>query len=139
MTSAARLEGKYALDAATGCWVWSGAVSDKGKWVYGIVAHHGKLHMAHRVMYERKVGVIPVGLELDHLCRNTRCINPSHLEPVTHRENIARSVNFQASKTECVKGHPLSGENLYVKPNGNRECRICRKDQWRAYKERHAA
>lgn len=132
-----RLESKYVVDANSGCWTWTGATANKrDKWLYGIISVNRKLKMAHRVMYELKVGEIPEGLQLDHLCRNTRCINPAHLEPVTAKENIARSVNFQSSKTRCVNGHELAGPNLYVKPNGNRECRICRKSQWEAYKAR---
>lgn len=136
---ATRLAEKYVVNADTGCWQWTASTSNKrDKWVYGLISVRGALQMAHRVMYELARGPVPDGLELDHVCRNTRCINPDHLEAVTHKENIARSANFQASKTECVNGHALSGENLYVKPNGCRECRTCRKDQWRRYKERHA-
>lgn len=132
-----RLKSKYKVDAESGCWVWHGAFSNKrNKWLYGLISVDRKLKMAHRVMYEQTVGPIPDGLQLDHLCRNTKCVNPAHLEPVTAKENIARSINFQASKTRCVKGHELVGPNLYVKPNGNRECRICRKAQWEAYKVR---
>lgn len=132
-----RLESKYVVDASSGCWNWIGATANKrNKWVYGLIMVDRKLQMAHRAMYEQKVGKIPDGLQIDHLCRNTRCVNPDHLEPVTAKENIARSINFQSSKKQCVNGHELVGSNLYVKPNGNRECRICRKAQWEAYKAR---
>jgi hypothetical protein len=132
-----RLTSKYVVDAESGCWVWTGAFSNKrNKWLYGLILVEKKLRMAHRVMYEMKVGKIPEGLQLDHLCRNTKCINPAHLEPVTAKENIARSINFQSSKTQCINGHELAGPNLYVKPNGSRECRICRKVQWKMYKAR---
>jgi hypothetical protein len=36
------------------------------------------------------VGPVPEGLELDHLCRVTTCVRPSHLEPVTTGENVRR-------------------------------------------------
>jgi hypothetical protein len=77
---------------------------------------------AHRYVYERLVGPIPAGMTLDHLCRNRACVNPAHLEPVTGPENTRRAVALQ---THCLRGHPLSGPNLYCR-NGRRHCRECR-------------
>lgn len=84
-------ERDYEVDEATGCWIWLHGKSGAG---------YGQLHVkhsrprrmvyAHRVYYERHVGPVPDGLELDHLCRNPSCVNPEHLEPVTHAENIKR-------------------------------------------------
>lgn len=71
------------------CLVWRGQVNRKG---YGTISAGGsgcKVY-THRAMYEALVGPIPEGLEIDHLCRNTRCCNPNHLEPVTHSENMRR-------------------------------------------------
>lgn len=139
-TDLQRLEAKYVKDQQTGCWVWHAAVSPgpaSGKWVYGVMQFGGRMQMAHRISYQLYRGPIPAGKQLDHLCRNTRCVNPWHLEPVTAKENINRGVNAQLEKTHCPKGHALAGENLYQKPNGNRECRICRAEQWEAYKARH--
>jgi hypothetical protein len=114
----------------TGCWLWIGALSPKG---YGLVQYRGRQRRAHRVSYEVNVGPIPHGLVLDHLCRVRRCINPDHLEAVTIQENLARGLSFSAvnaQKTECVAGHPLSGENLIVASYGRgieRVCRECRR------------
>lgn len=70
------------------CWSWTAYRSKKG---YGSVATgHGKTALAHRHVYELLVGPIPAGLELDHLCLNTSCVNPDHLEPVTGAENLRR-------------------------------------------------
>lgn len=70
------------------CWVWTGTRrgTDYGRFCEGV----NKL--AHRVSYEHFVGPIPVGKEIDHLCRNTLCVNPRHLEAVSHRKNIARGL-----------------------------------------------
>lgn len=79
---------------------------------------------AHRVAYEEIMGPVPEGLELDHLCRTRSCVNPSHLEPVTHRENMNRGDVATRRKTHCPKGHPYDEENTGIY-NGYRNCRAC--------------
>lgn len=84
---------------------------------------------AHRWAYEHFVGPIPDGLQLDHLCRNTHCANPSHLEPVTAQENLRRSTNFVADnmrKTHCPTGHPYSDQNTRM-TSGKRTCIQCKR------------
>jgi HNH endonuclease len=72
-----------------GCWEWRGAVSDTG---YGCFEYErNRVMSAHRYSYLQLVGAIPSGLVLDHLCRNKRCVNPAHLEPVTQAENLRRA------------------------------------------------
>lgn len=92
------------------------------------VGDTGKTY-AHRWAYEHYVGPIPEGMHLDHLCRNRKCCNPDHLEPVTPRENILRGVApaaEHAKKTECPAGHKYEGDNLYLHPvKGQRICRAC--------------
>ena len=72
-----------------GCWIWIGAKHGSG---YGLVRGYPvrKSYLAHRLSYEHHVGPIPPGMELDHLCETKACVNPAHLEPVTHRQNIQR-------------------------------------------------
>lgn len=78
-----------ALDA---CWLWTGKMD--GKRQYGAFRYKrdGAVHykIAHRLAYELLIGPIPEGLVIDHLCRNGRCVNPDHLEPVTNRVNLRR-------------------------------------------------
>lgn len=109
-----------------GCWEWSGTMRPDG---YGVVWVAGRLVRAHRFFYEHHVGPIPDGLVLDHLCRNRRCVNPSHLEPVTHRENVMRGISpfaARSQQTHCKWGHELTGEGLYIHPQrGTRMCRTC--------------
>lgn len=104
---------------------------------YGIIRVDGKTCRAHRVMYELLVGKIPDGLHLDHLCGNTACINPAHLEPVTCKENLRRSkktwASINAAKTECPKGHPYTPENSQLDKNGHRCCKECGRIRSREY------
>lgn len=78
------------VEDPNGCWIWQRSLNNQG-YPIGTFARFGKkTALAHRVMYEQQVGPIPQGLELDHTCRVPACVNPSHLEPVTQRENIHR-------------------------------------------------
>ena len=110
-----------------GCWLWLGALSNG----YGRIGRYkGPCRPAHRVAYELYRGHIGKGLDLDHLCRNRRCVNPDHLEPVTRRENILRGETVPAknlAKTHCMRGHPLAGDNLrLIHKDGRRPYRFCR-------------
>lgn len=113
-----------------GCWLWRGRLNRIG---YGFCYADGRMQMAHRVVYERLVGPIPPELELDHLCRVRACVNPDHVEPVTHSENIRRAVpfsdwgGFQRAKTHCSKGHAFTPENTYLINGRWRQCRMCTK------------
>ena len=116
----------------TPCWVWQLGQVGAG---YGGEWDNGRRRMvsAHILAYERAFGPVPAGLELDHLCHVRLCINPDHLEAVTHAENVARSdyksSSFNAKKTHCPKGHPYAGANLYVEKSGTRRCRECRRQR----------
>ena len=130
-----RIEGKISPEPTSGCWLWTAAVLPDG---YAALWNGRRMAKAHRVIYELLRGPVPVGLDLDHLCRVRCCVNPDHLEPVTRRENIRRGVGPVAAhmaKTHCIYGHPFSGSNLIVyssKPH-HRRCRICTARHGRNY------
>jgi hypothetical protein len=112
------------VDKTGDCWEWTAARTN-GYGVFRIGGRKdGRLVPAHRHAYEELVGPIPNGLQIDHLCRNPACVNPSHLEPVTQKENILRGESWparNAAKDSC----PRCGDEFSVQVGG-RYCRRCR-------------
>lgn len=142
-TYAGDFDAKWQPDPISGCHIWNGP---KNKMKYGFVYGQftpgvglGRI-MAHRYAYERAHGPIPEGFVIDHLCRTPLCVNPAHMEVVTIAENVRRGVHSNTKVTHCPQGHPYAGENLYVKPSGQRLCKRCRRADhaWKRFEERMA-
>jgi hypothetical protein len=131
-----RLHAGYTV-AANGCWEWK-YVNWAG---YGGFRYDGRRMGAHRAAYELLVGPIPDGMDIDHLCRNRRCVNPAHLQPVTRSENLSRGEvgRWNTRKTHCPKGHPYSPANTYHDRRGWRGCRTCRQESSSNYQARKKA
>ena len=131
--------------ADNGCWLWIGAKYSNG---YGQTKIPGtrKFTGAHRLSYQIHISAIPNGLVLDHLCGNKGCVNPTHLEVVSQKENLRRAgttdrivamAHERHEAKHCSRGHLLDGENLYVYPNGkHRACKICMAMLRRSYQQK---
>src|ERR1035437_2346838 len=112
----------------SGCWEWTAGRNAKN---YGKFTTHGREVQPHRLAYEHWVAVIPDGLVLDHLCRNPPCVNPDHLEIITHRINILRGIGpcaNNARKTHCAKGHEYDESNTIHRRTGGRACKACKQE-----------
>lgn len=119
---------KISICKVTGCWHWLGHTNKVS--LYGQFWDGKRVVGAHVYSYIYHKGPVPEGLDLDHLCRVRRCVNPDHLEPVSRRENLLRGATFiaiAASKTSCIRGHEFTQENTYRAANGTRQCRQCRR------------
>lgn len=118
------------------CWNWTGAtvlgrVRKTVPIARGYFRDGKRGVLAHRWIYMQVVGEIPRGKELDHLCRNPLCVRPSHLEAVTHSENVKRGTSWHhlvdaaGEVTHCPQGHRYSEENTYTDKLNTRHCRNC--------------
>jgi hypothetical protein len=141
-TVAEHIDKRVYRDPNSGCWLWLGRVDEKGYARGGNKSYPGE-SKAHRLSYLYHVGPIPEGLELDHLCRVRSCVNPSHLEAVTHAENCRRgdykTNSSNGKKTHCPSGHEYTPANTILqqkKGGAGRKCRACRDSRNRSRYQR---
>src|SRR3990167_2214942 len=132
------LESMYVPEPNSGCWIWLGARTLRN---YPILQIEGMSQRAHRAVYEFYHGKVAHNLVIDHLCRNTLCVNPKHLEPVTSWINVKRGRAsppvLNAIKTHCINGHLFDETNTHI-VNDNRGgewryCRSCGRERARKY------
>lgn len=134
------------VDPTGFCWNWTAGKCGQGYGGFNVNSNAGRKKLqAHRVSYTTLVGPIPEGLEIDHLCRNTSCVNPDHLEPVTHTENQLRipdpvrgGIGLPSWVTSgknitgyCKHGHQYTEENTYYYKDGRTDCRTCKANRKR--------
>lgn len=111
---------------ARNCWEMPGEPEE-----YATFWLDGKVSGAHRIAWQRLVGPVAAGLDLDHGCRNKPCCNPAHLEPVTRQENIQRAfapLPDIAQRTHCSAGHELTTDNVIPSRVPYKRCKTCHVD-----------
>jgi hypothetical protein len=120
------------FDAHNDCWIWIGRMDRNG---YGRICVKNTLKLAHRVSHELFNGAIPSGYDIDHLCKNKKCVNPDHLKSLPKHEHYGQA---HRERTHCLAGHLLEGSNVHYRREGWRQCRICsrRRDATRRYKRK---
>lgn len=129
-----------------GCWLWVASIRPDGYGQFGITRSRSRV--AHRVSWEFAFGPIPDGLTVDHACHtrdnacpggactHRRCVNPKHLQLVTRGTNVLLGRGQPARnavKTHCGNGHEFTAANTYMRPDGGRDCRACKREAQRRY------
>ena len=123
------------IDPIRGCHIWLGCLDDKG---YGRIKWHGATRRVHRIAYEQFFGIsLNPDQTVHHACTNRACCNPQHLRLVTARHNVmAGRVNGNDERLRCIRGHLLRSSNLYLRPNQDRACKLCKAAYAKAKVER---
>lgn len=133
-TPADRLARAYVLEP-NGCWRWIKGITTVG---YGHFSINQVYYQAHRLLYILRFGQdIPAGLFPDHLCRNRWCVNPDHLEPVTHSENIRRGAGARltpalviAIRAAVAAGQTQRAVGLVFGVDHSMVSRVVRRERW---------
>lgn len=118
------------------CWLWTAYITPStGYGWFGYGGRNGTRTTGHRFAYETFVGPVPEGWHVDHLCMVRACVNPGHLEAVTHGENLRRGAEARGKPTHCKQGHEFTPENTRVTPR-QIFCRQCNRDRGAAFRAR---
>ena len=117
-----------------GCWEWQKSLTVHGGYAQMMLSLEPKkphLYTGHRASWLVFRGDIAAGLQIDHLCRNRKCVNPDHLEPVSPKENTVRGevsregIRSTTPLRHCSHGHPMTGDNIYVYSNKGKPKTLC--------------
>jgi hypothetical protein len=122
------------INKGINCWEWTGYLSWNG---YGQFKFAGRRAYAHRVSYELEYGEIPARLQIDHLCRNRKCVKPSHLRAVTQRENLLAEGSLAIARMNSLKTTCPRHACALVKMSKGRECKECQRERQRKWALNH--
>ncbi len=125
-----RMEQKIERIPFSGCWIWTGCADRNG---YGVVGYNRNHCLTHRLYFTLYRGEVPQGKEINHLCRVRSCVNPDHLEAVTHTENMRYSPKTHIAF--CKRGHRRSGDNITIR-GGMRHCKECDRMRSRIFQQK---
>lgn len=136
-----RIKRRVKVDPVTECWLWQGFVEPTTKPAnrnfhvggYGKMGYRNRGWAVHRIVWTIVKGSVPAKMDVCHTCDVRHCCNPDHLWIGTRSQNIADMVakgrgpfGKKAAQTHCIRGHELSGDNLYTTRNGkSRRCKTC--------------
>ena len=122
---------RHSVVTATGCREWTGRCGPKG---YGRIRVDGKLIAVHRVAWELTHGPIPDGIKVLHHCDNPPCFGEACLFLGTDADNAAdREAKGRGyHPPSCPADHLYDEANTYVRANGGRVCKRCRREKMRS-------
>lgn len=129
-----------------GCWLSAYSTASHGYAQIGW-QEYGSRHvvLAHRAAWVHVNGQVPVGMTLDHLCKNRRCVNPTHLRLLSNYENARRNAGGDWPIGECGRGHSSASlvERQRRAKSGRRylalKCIECEREQQQRYRGKMAA
>ncbi len=129
-----RLVEKIKINPITGCWEWQGRRNEDGYGEWTVRYAGGFITQPHRLSFLIFNGYLPKKRDVDHKCRVRWCLNPDHLQDVSHKRNCELRVEV---KTHCKNGHELIPANVYTGTRGDRVCKTCRYEKVKLWRERH--
>lgn len=118
---------KYVKVMPNGCWEWQRWKNALG---YGGTSWRNRAWMVTRLVYAASHGPFDPMLYVCHKCDNPSCCNPGHFflgdHTTNQRDMIAKGRHTKQKRTHCQRfGHPLSGDNLWIRKDGRRVCKAC--------------